>query len=154
MHPTAATLPPPPAGRGGGTPTPIHLPFAGRGHKATLTPPALANRTTEKLNTHTKTPRAGEATQKKNRAHKRPAPAPNRPNRTQRTGARPATPASDALLQQVRRERARLEITLGAIRAIFEEQPSPACVRARLKQLERSLGYIADEVIKNKGAAA
>lgn len=42
----------------------------------------------------------------------------------------PPTPNSDALREQWQRERARRELTLGAIRSHFEEQPSAHAVRA------------------------
>ncbi|MCZ4099871.1 hypothetical protein [Streptomyces sp. H39-C1] len=46
-------------------------------------------------------------------------------------------------------ERARFHITLGALRAALEEQPSPASVRATYRRWTTAAAQLADEVAKN-----
>ncbi len=48
------------------------------------------------------------------------------------------------------RPRARFHITMGALRAAFEEEPSPRAVRSCLKRWISAATQVADEVIREK----
>lgn len=65
-------------------------------------------------------------------------------------GQWPHTPHVDAVLTQLRRERARRELTLGAIRAHLEEQPSPYAIRACARRWCTDIAAMAEDVAKNK----
>lgn len=56
------------------------------------------------------------------------------------------TKVSAELHMQVQRERARREITLGAIRAHLEEEPSPSSIRACARRWCTAITDLADEV--------
>lgn len=48
------------------------------------------------------------------------------------------------------RERARFEVTLGAVRADLEEQPSARSVRAAVRRWHRAITQLGDEVIAER----
>lgn len=62
-------------------------------------------------------------------------------------GEWPATPHADELHRQVQRERARHEMTVGAIRGHLEEQPSPNAIRACARHWCVEITQLAESVI-------
>lgn len=138
MTTAAALRQPTPSQLGGGT-TPSDI--ARRGHPRPNTLPSPATKDTKDVTTNSTItePACAAPTRKKTRRSGR--------RRTRRTSARTQTPYTHELLADVRREKARFEITLGAIKASLEEEPSPAAIRACARRWERALHAIADEVI-------
>ncbi|GHH38217.1 hypothetical protein [Streptomyces candidus] len=65
-------------------------------------------------------------------------------------GQWPAIPTPEELRAQLLRERARRELTLGSIRASFEEQPSANAVRAAARRWIADVLATAEDVAKRK----
>ena len=74
------------------------------------------------------------------------AVAPGTHNENRAPGEWPPCPYTDALLTRMRWERARRAITVGAIRAVLEEQPNAWCIRACARRWCADITAMAEDV--------
>lgn len=69
---------------------------------------------------------------------------------TTRLSGIPPTAVSDTLREQRQRERARRELTLGALRSHIEEQPSPRTARACARRWCSDITNLAETVLTER----